>query len=296
MQEPPAALAAGIAPSAARASAARRSNETRYIEAHDGTRLYWVESGRGRPLLFLNSWAMTVQMWDLQVAAFAEQGFRCIRYDRRGHGRSDQPAEGYDYDTFADDLAAIIEALELHDLTLIGHSMAGGEIVRYLSRHGDTRIARAVFVAPTTPFPLKTDDNPLGVPRENYETVRALWRRDFPKWVADNAAPFFTPETSPALMQWAVNILLGISLPVAIAVNRAVTETDFRAEMTQIKIPVLILHGDRDASAPLEMSGKPSAALLPDCRLKVYEGGPHGLMYTHVDRLHADILAFIDET
>jgi non-heme chloroperoxidase len=276
------------------ASSAPAAKKTRgFVETRDGTRIYWVEHGQGRPLLFINSWAMTTRMWDYQIAVFADQGFRCIAYDRRGHGRSDEPAEGYDYDTFADDLAAVIEALDLKGVTLIGHSMAGGEIVRYLARHGEARIAGAVLLAPTTPFLLKSEDNPNGLARENFEAVRNEWKRDFPKWVADNTAPFFTPETSQALMKWAIDIMLGVSLPVAIAVNRTVTEADFRAEMKNIAIPMLILHGDKDVSAPVETTGQASAALLPKCELKVYEGAPHGLMYTHMERVHADILSFI---
>jgi non-heme chloroperoxidase len=275
----------------------RRVIEPNSIQTRDGTRLHWEATGHGRPLLFINSWAMTTRMWDYQIAAFCERGFRCIAYDRRGHGRSDRPIDGYDYDTFADDLAAVIEALDLDDVTLIGHSMAGGEIARYVTRHGSRRVGRAVMLAPTTPFQLKTDDNPNGgLPKENFEAVRAIWKRDFPQWVADNTAPFFTPETSPALIKWGIDILMDISLPVAIAVNRAVTETDFRTEMKAIDIPVLILHGDRDASAPLDWTGRASAALIPNCQLKVYEGAPHGLMYTHMERVHADILAFIEET
>ena len=287
-------IAGPLAPPAT--APARQATAGRYIQARDGANLYWVEIGRGRPLLFLNSWAMTTRMWDLQVADFADRGFRCIAFDRRGHGRSDQPAEGYDYDTFADDLAAIIDALDLEEVTLIGHSMTGGEAFRYLTRHGEARIARIVLLAPTTPFLLKSDDNPNGVSRENFEAVRAIWKRDFPQWVADNTAPFFIPETSPALVRWLIDILLGVSLPVAIAVNRVVTETDFRTEMKNVGVPVLILHGDRDVSAPLDLTGRPSAALIPGCRLKVYEGAPHGLMYTHMERVNADILAFIEET
>jgi non-heme chloroperoxidase len=266
---------------------------TGFIETDDGTRLYWMERGSGRPLLFVNSWAMTTRMWDYQIAAFVDLGFRCIGYDRRGHGRSDQPAGGYDYDTFADDLASVIDRLDLRGVTLIGHSMAGGEIMRYLTRHGEAKVAGAILLAPTTPFILKTDDNPNGLPRENFEAVRDEWKRDFPKWVDDNTAPFFTPDTSPGLMKWAIDILLDISLPVAIAVNRAVSDADFRAEMKNINTAMLILHGDKDVSAPLELTGQASAALLPRCELKVYEGAPHGLMYTHMARVHADILSFI---
>ncbi len=266
-----------------------------FISASDGTQLYWRDWGQGVPLLFLNSLGCGSQMWDYQITAFADEGFRCIGFDRRGHGRSDQPARGYDYDTFADDIAALIETLDLSGLTLIGHSMAGGEAVRYLTRHGKERVTRIVLIAPTTPMLLMTDDNPNGAPRAGFESLWAQWRRDYPKWIADNVAPFFIPETSPAMMRWGAG-LLQTPVPIALACARAMVDEDFRAEMRRIDIPTLIIHGDRDRSAPIELTGKPSTKLIPGCRLLVYEGAPHGLMFTHMDRLHADILQFMRET
>jgi non-heme chloroperoxidase len=267
-----------------------------YIETRDGTQLYWREVGSGQPILFLNGWAMDTHMWDYQMAAFADRGFRCLGIDRRGHGRSDQPAHGYDSDTLADDIADVIETLDVSGLTIIGHSMASGEIVRYLSRHGEARVARAVLLAPTTPCLGLAKDNPNGLPQEAFEAVRTAWKTDFPKWVADNTAQFFVPETSAAMMQWGANQVLQISLPVALACNRAMAVADFRAEMKKIGTPVLILHGDRDVSAPVDLTGKPSAELIPRCRFKLYEGAPHGLLYTHMGRVNADILQFIGET
>ncbi len=266
-----------------------------FIAAKDGAQLYWREWGEGAPMLFLNGLGCSSQMWDYQFAAFAEQGFRCIGFDRRGHGRSDEPARGYDHDTFADDVAALIDALDLSGLTLIGHSMAGGEMVRYLTRHGRERIARMALLAPTTPMLLESDDNPNGAPRAGFEALWAQWRRDYPKWVDDALAPFFIPETSPAMMRWGAS-LLQISVPVALACSRAMVERDFRAEMPRIDVPTLLIHGDRDRSAPIELTGKPSAALIPGCRFLVYEGAPHGLMFTHMERLHADVLQFVRET
>jgi non-heme chloroperoxidase len=264
-----------------------------FIETRDGTRLHWRQWGEGAPVLLVHSWGMSTAMWDYQVAALAPHGLRCIGYDRRGHGRSDIPAGGYDYDTLADDMASVIEALNLDGLTLVGHSMGGCEIVRYLTRHGSARVARIALLAPTLPFMTQTADNPAGVPAEAFEAMRAEWQRDFPKWVADNTAPFFTPETSPALMKWGIDLLLQISLPVAIACNRAVTGTDFREELRRIDVPTLLIQGDMDVSTPLAMAGERTAALIPQCRFKVYEGAPHGLMYTHMARLNADLAAFI---
>jgi non-heme chloroperoxidase len=265
-----------------------------FIVAKDGAELYWREWGAGAPILFLSSLGCGSRMWDYQMAAFADQGFRCIGFDRRGHGRSDEPASGYDFDTFADDVAGLVDHLDLSDLTLIAHSMAGGEAVRYLTRHGGKRVGRLVLIAPTTPMLLKTDDNPNGAPREGFEALWALWRRDYPKWIADNVAPFFIPETSPAMMRWGAN-LLQTSLPVTLACARAMAEADFGAEMRRIEVPALIIHGDRDRSAPIEITGEPSAELIPDCRLLVYPGAPHGLMFTHMDQLNADVLRFMRE-
>jgi non-heme chloroperoxidase len=265
-----------------------------FIAAKDGAELYWHEWGAGAPILFLNSLGCGSRMWDYQVAAFADEGFRCIGFDRRGHGRSDQPARGYDFDTFADDVAALVDALDLSGLTLIAHSMAGGEAVRYLTRHGGSRVARLVLIAPTTPMLLKTDDNPNGAPKAGFEALWAQWRRDHPKWIADNVAPFFIPETSPAMMGWGVT-LLQTSLPITLACSRAMVQADFRAEMPRIDVPTLIVHGDRDRSAPIELTGKPSAELIPGCRLHIYPGAPHGLMFTHKDELNADILRFMRE-
>jgi pimeloyl-ACP methyl ester carboxylesterase len=253
-----------------------------------------ARGGAGAPILFLNGLGCGSRMWDYQIAAFADEGFRCIGFDRRGHGRSDQPAHGYDFDTFADDVAALVDHLDLSGLTLIAHSMAGGEAVRYLSRHGSERISRLILLAPTTPMLLKAHDNPNGVPKEDFEALWAQWRRDYPKWIDENVAPFFIPETSPAMMRWGVNLLQS-SLPIVLACHRAMVQADSRAEMRRIDVPTLIVHGDRDPSAPFELTGKPSAELVPGCKLLVYPGAPHGLMFTHMGELRSDLVAFMRE-
>lgn len=264
-----------------------------FTSATDGTRLYWQEWGEGPPLLFLSGLGMGSQMWQYQMVAFAGQGFRCVALDRRGHGRSDQPSHGYDHDTFADDIATLIDDLDLDGLTLVGHSMAGGEIVRYLSRHGESRVTRAILLGATTPMLRATIDNQTGIAPAQFESLWARWKVDYPGWVAEETPPFFTPETSPALMSWAANLLQQISLPVALACSRALVGEDFRREMRKIDIPVLLIHGDRDRSAPLELTARRAAQLLPNGRLLVYEGAPHGLIYTHVERLHRDMLQFM---
>jgi pimeloyl-ACP methyl ester carboxylesterase len=263
-----------------------------FITANDATQLYWREWGSGAPMLFVSALGCGGVMWDYQFAEFGERGLRCISLDRRGHGRSDQSARGYDFDTFADDLATLIDTLDLKEITLVSHSMGSGDIVRYLSRHGSKRVARAILLAPTTPMLLQTPDNPRGVPREQFEALWALWRRDYPSWVESALPPFFIPETSPAMMQWGKTILQA-SVPVALACSRVLVEADFREEMRRIDVPTLIVHGDRDRSVPLEAGGLASAELIRDCALKVYPGAPHGLLYTHMEQLHADMWAFL---
>lgn len=259
----------------------------------DGVGLFFKDWGQGAPVLFIHSWALTSDMWDYQFASLADQGLRCIAYDRRGHGRSDQPSTGYDFDTLADDLAAVIDALDLRGVTLVGHSMGCSEIVRYLTRHGADKIARVVMLSPTTPFILKADDNPHGLDASMFDGIRALWRQDFPKWVDDNTDPFVAADTSQGIKDWLRGMMLRASLPVLIACNMSLVETDFREELRNIGVPVLLVHGDLDASAPLTLTGQPTAALITGVDFRLYEGAPHGLFVTHIDRVNADIAAFV---
>jgi non-heme chloroperoxidase len=266
---------------------------TPFIVTRDGASLFYKVWGDGKPVVFVHGWTLNSDMWQYQMIHMADQGLRCVAYDARGHGRSSDPGRGYDYDTLADDLAAVIEQLNLREVTLVSHSMGGGVVVRYLSRHGARRVARVALAAPSTPFILKTADNPDGVDKRVFEQLRAIWSKDFPKWLADNARPFFTPETSPEMIQWGVRMSLQTSLKAVIDCNRAITETDFRAELPKITTPALVIHGDKDVFTPLELTGRKTAQLIPGSQLKVYEGAPHGLMFTHMDRFNRDLLAFI---
>lgn len=286
--------AATTAGSESRTSASKpRAARLPYVTTADGTMLYYKDWGSGKPIVFVHSWAMSADMWQYQMAPFVKAGYRCIAYDRRGHGRSTQPAHGYDYDTLADDLAALMEQLDVHDATMIGHSMGPGEIVRYVCRHGSGRVSKIVMLAPTTPYTLQTPDNPDGLPGSMFQAFRAEMLKDFPGWLARNARPFVMPETSDQLLQWGLNMMLNTSMIAVIECNRAVVETDFRAELPRIKVPTLIIHGTADMSSPLELSGRRTQALIPGSQLLVYEGAPHGLMLTHIERLNADILSFI---
>ena len=264
-----------------------------YIRTADHVRLFYRDWGTGQPVVFLAGWTLSSDMWAYQMAPLVEAGCRCIAYDRRSHGRSSDPGRGYDFDTLADDLAAVLEALDLQNVTLVGHSFASGEMVRILTRHGRRRIARLVFVAPAaTPFPRKTADNPSGIDGALFEQVRAAIARSLPDWAEANAVPYFTPGTSRAIFDWTLRMMSQTSHYAALEMNRHGTSTDFRRELAEVKVPSLVLHGDRDASAPLEMTGRPTAALIPGARLKVYEGAPHGLYFTHAAEVNRDILAF----
>ena len=278
------------------AKPARASQAPAGVATADGATLFVRESGAGEAVVLVHSWGFASDMWQYQTVALAEAGYRCIAYDRRGHGRSACPADGYDIDTLSDDLAAVIDASDARNITLIGHSMGCAEAVRYLTRHGTQKVKRVALVSPTLPFLLQTPDNPEGIPGAAFQQLRELWRADFPQWMADNAAPFVTPETSPAMMAWLNGLMLQMTLDVAIACNRTLVETDFRPDLKALKLPVLIVHGDKDASAPLDVTARRAAALVPQARFEIYEGAPHGLFVTHIARLNADLLRFIRET
>jgi len=287
------AIAAGALGATFRArAAAPKPRSSPPVRTRDGVGLFVRDWGEGRPVLFVHSWAMQSAMWAYQVADLSDQGLRCVAFDRRGHGRSDIPAGGYDMDTFADDLAAVIEQMDLKDVVLVGHSMGCGEIIRYVARHGSARVARIALLAPSTPDVLQSPDNPHGAPRAWWEATWTAWAKDFPGWVEQNKAPFFTPRTSPALADWATRILLETPAPIAIATSRAMVNTDLRGDLARVDRPTLVLHGDKDASAPLDATGRPTAAGIRGAVLKVYPGAPHGLFLTHMDQVNADLLAF----
>lgn len=268
-----------------------------WIEASDGTRLFYKDWGSGPPVVFVHAWSLQSAMWEYQVQAFLAAGYRCVSMDRRGHGRSDEPGAGYDIDTLADDLATLLERLDLREVTLIAHSMGTVEISRYLARHGQGRAARAAYVGAMTPCLLKTGDNPDGLDPGAEEATIAALSSDRPKWFADGAADYFATGTngswiSPALVDDAIRTILATPLEVQVACLRIVWETDVRADLRGIQIPTLVVHGDADASAPIELTGRPTAELLPRARLLVYEGAPHGIYVTEKDRLTRDLLAF----
>jgi pimeloyl-ACP methyl ester carboxylesterase len=230
------------------------------------------------------------------MADLAGRGVRCIGYDRRGHGRSGEPSRGYEFDTLADDLATVVEHLDLRNITLVGQSLGCGEVVRYLSRHGSSRVARIVLVSTITPFVLKTDDNPDGVDPATLENVRKVLSKDRPHPIAAAAPAFFgAPKNgvSQEIMDWWTRMMVdGCSLKAMLDLQRMFTETDFRPELRRISVPTLLIHGDNDTSTPIETTARKTAPLIPGCQLKVYEGAAHGLPITHADQLNTDLMAF----
>lgn len=275
-------------------SAAAVKNVPSFIETDDRTSLYVRDWGAGTPVLFVHSWAVNLDLWQYQMAHLSEKNLRCIAYDRRGHGRSSEPGHGYTADRLADDLGSVIAQLDLKNLTLVGHSQGCGDIVRYLSRHGSTRVSRIALVAPSLPYALKTAEHPDGVVTPDLmDRFRAAIASDFPGWIAENARPFFVPQTSQALVDWGARMMAQTPLKVALECNRVGMETDYRGDLPGIRVPALVIHGDKDASAPLELTGRKTAQLIPGSRLIVYEGAPHGLMFTHTQRLTSDLLDFV---
>jgi len=306
---------AGLAAGMASGVSVADSNRNKRPTAHDGitgedfpfvqadarTRLFykdWPALGGSEPTVartavFVHGWALNSEMWQYQMQHLSSQGVRVIAYDRRGHGRSSDPGSGYDCDRLADDLAAVLEALALRDVVLVGHSMGCAEIVRYLTRHGGDRVARVAMVGPSLPFTLKTEDNPEGVEKSALLAARHAIASDFPRWLTENAPPFFRPETTPRMVEWGIGLCYQASMRALIATSVTDSETDFRAELQAIRKRVLILHGDSDRSAPLEFTARRTVKLIPGAELRVYEGAPHGLFITHMERLNRDLLEFI---
>lgn len=272
--------------------------EQGFIHTDDGACLYFRDWGRGRPMVFVSSWSLPSDSWAYQMLALSEAGLRCVAYDRRGHGRSSDrslgdPGTGCGFDRLADDLATVLEALDLRGATLVGHSMGPGEIVRYLTRHGTERVSRVVMVGTITPMLARTDDNPDGVLPEYFKEFQTnQLARDFPKWLEENIRPFVTPDTSPGMMEWVKSMALQASLRTLLDCHRAIAAADFRRELRSIDVPALIVHGDRDVTSPVELAHR-TAALMPNARLSIYEGAPHGLFLTHIDRLNHELLEFV---
>jgi pimeloyl-ACP methyl ester carboxylesterase len=289
-------VAVGAATSALMAADSRKSKvgvsnakSREFIVAKDGTALFCRDWGAGKPMLFVAPWAMNSRWFELPIFRLTEEGVRCVAFDRRGHGRSGQPDRGYDFDTLADDLAAVMEQLDLRDVTLVGHSMGCGEVVHYLSRHAARRVARAVLIGTITPGGRPDDKSAV-------ENVHAALTKDPHGAFAKAAADFFgaakNPVSEETMRWWTRMIIDECNLKVALDLFRLFRTTDFRPQLSTIRVPTLLIHGDIDASALLELTAKRTAPLIPGSRLNIYENAAHGLPFTHAERLTADLLAF----
>jgi non-heme chloroperoxidase len=268
------------------------------ITASDGTTIFYKDWGSGQPITFSHGWPLNADSWEAQMLHLASNGFRCISHDRRGHGRSDQPWAGNEMDTYADDLATLIEALDLRDIVMVGFSTGGGEVARYIGRYGSERVAGVVLVAAVPPLMLRTDDNPGGVPMEVFDGIRAGSIADRAQLYRDLAdGPFFGNNRPGAKVPqgtrddfWLQGMQSGHRN--AYECIAAFSATDFRGDLEKFDVPTLVIHGDDDQIVPLEVGGRASAALIEGARLKVYTGAPHGITDTHKEQLNADLLAF----
>ncbi|MGB3538141.1 MAG: alpha/beta hydrolase [Mesorhizobium sp.] len=260
-----------------------------FVETAGGHQLYVHDWGTGDPVVLLAGWAMDSRGWGEVMVRLNETGLRTIACDRRGHGRSTDPGR-YDYDALADDLAAVLDALSLEQATLVGHSGAGGEIIRYLTRHGSGRIKRVVLVGATGPCMMATTPDAPGAPPEMAERAIRQLVEDMPGWIAENIAPF-APGADETTLRWLSLMPLDTSRHALVDFQRAILTTDFTAEARSINVPVTLVHGDTDASAPVEWTAHRYAELIPHADLKIYEGAAHGLMITHAERLSDDIAA-----
>ncbi len=269
-----------------------------YITTRDGTKLYTKDWGAGRPVILLHGWPLSADSWDDQAMPLAEAGFRTIAYDRRGFGRSDQPWDGYDYDTLSDDLADVIQETGAADAALVGFSMAGGEVARYLSRHGGKGVSQAALISSVVPYMLQTDDNPDGVPAPMFAQMTAGMKADRAQFFASFFKSFYgvgviKHPVSNELMENSCDVAMTASLKATLACAAAFATTDFRPDLAAFTVPTLIVHGTADQTVPIDATGRAAAKAIPHAKLLEYDGAPHGLFATEKDRLTADLLAFL---
>ena len=269
-----------------------------HVTATDKTRLYVKDWGSGRPVILIHGWPLSADSWDDQAMAIADAGHRAIAYDRRGFGRSSQPWRGYDYDTLADDLAAVIEQTGARDAVLAGFSMGGGEVARYMSRHGGKSVVQAVLVSSVLPFRLKTPDNPAGTEQAAFDKTALALNEDRPRFLAGFFRTFFGVDTardpvSEELLAWARSVSMQAGLKATLECLKSFSSTDFRSDLAAFKVPTLIIHGTEDRTVPIDASSRAAAKGIKHSTLVEYDGAPHGLFATHKRRLTKDLIDFL---
>ena len=269
-----------------------------YVATKDKNRLYVKDWGTGQPVILIHGWPLSADSWDGQAMAIADAGYRAIAYDRRGFGRSSQPWTGYDYDTLSDDLAAVIEHAGAQDAVIVGFSMGGGEVARYMSRHGGKSVAKAVLISSVVPFRLKTEDNQIGTDQEVFDKTAIAINEDRAKFFTEFFHKFFGVGTlghlvSNELLENMRNTAMQASLKATLECLKSFSSTDFRGDLAHFKVPTLIIHGTEDNTVPIEASAKLAAAAIAQSTLIEYDGAPHGLFATQKDRLTQDLLDFL---
>jgi pimeloyl-ACP methyl ester carboxylesterase len=271
-----------------------------YVKTRDGTDIYVKDWGAGRPVVLLHGWPLNADSWDAQALALSEAGFRAIAYDRRGFGRSGQPWHGYDYDTFADDLADVLEATGAgDDAAIIGFSMGGGEVARYMSRHDGKGVVAAGLISSIVPYMLRTEDNPEGVPEETLQGIADGLRSDRPHFLRHTflkqfyGVGYISSPVSDEVLDWSAALALQAGLRPTLAAAQAFGHTDFRPDLAAFRVPTLIVHGTADQTVPIDTSARLAAEGITNAQLVEYEGAPHGLNVTESDRLTNDLLTFL---
>jgi non-heme chloroperoxidase len=271
------------------------------ITTKDGTQIYYKDWGSGQPMVFSHGWPLTADDWDAQMFFFGQHGYRVIAHDRRGHGRSTQTWDGNEMDTYADDLAALTEKLDLKNAIHVGHSTGGGEVARYIGRHGTKRVAMAVLISAVPPLMLKTDRNPGGLPLSVFDGLRAQMVANRPEFYRDITLPFYSYNRPGAKISegirehWWLQGMMGGFKPHYDCI-KAFSETDFTEDLKKFDVPTLILHGDDDQIVPIGAAGLMSSKIVKNATLKVYPGFPHGMPTTHADQINADLLAFVKQS
>lgn len=276
-----------------------------FIKINQGTsqevKIFYQDIGQGKPVVFISGWPSSSQMWESQLDVLPKNNLRCIAYDRRGFGKSDKPWESYDYDTLASDLGELLKQLDLRDVTLVGFSMGGGEVARYLSKFNDEgRVTKAILVSTVLPFLLKTDDNPDGLPQEMFDKMEEQIYDDRPKFLANFAKDFYSVSllnktVSDEFLDWNQFLTLQSTGNATVKSMHAWSTTDFRIDISKINVPTLIIHGTDDKTVPIEVSSDRTTEMLPQAKYIKYDGAPHGLFYTEKDKLNNDIFWFINE-